>query len=88
MADLDKGTLDGAKGRKVGPVWERFSTALKGGHFEALVCLQEGYTPDYMKITGPFSPGVLRAELPADALTRLEHDEKVISVDVREFVSP
>jgi hypothetical protein len=69
----------------IDPIWQRFISASQG-HFEALVRLKGNYQPDYMNILGPFSEGVLKVELPSSALARLSSDEKVLSVEVREYV--
>ena len=69
----------------IDPIWQRF-LSVSNGHFEALVRLKDNYQPDYMNIVGPFSPGVLKAELQAEALPRLAADEKVLSVELREYV--
>lgn len=82
MASKEKGNT----GRTVDidPIWERFANA-GVGHFEALVRLSDNYRPDYMKILGPFTKGVFKAELPATALPRLAHDDKILSVELREY---
>lgn len=69
----------------IDPIWSRFAAASEG-HFEALVRLKDNYSPEYMKILGPFCPGVLKAELPSSALQRLASDEKVLSVELKEYV--
>lgn len=69
----------------IDPIWQRF-LSVSNGRFEALVRLKEDYHPDYMNILGPFSPGVMKAELHAEALDRLAADEKVLSVELREYV--
>lgn len=69
----------------IDPIWSRFENSAHG-RFEALVTLSEDYRPEYMKILGSFSPGTLRAEIPTAALKRLEHDDKVLSVELREYV--
>lgn len=70
---------------KIDPIWERF-TQNGEGHFEALVRLSDNYSPEYMKILGPFSPGVMKAKLPCTALSRLMCDQKVLSAELREYV--
>jgi hypothetical protein len=69
----------------IDPIWSRFTSSGEG-HFEALVRLSENYKPDYMKITGVFTPGVFKAALPAHALSRLAKDEKVLDVELHEYV--
>ncbi|MBI3419525.1 MAG: hypothetical protein HY053_05285 [Proteobacteria bacterium] len=80
MAKNVKRTVD------VDPIWKRFS-GFPQGRFEALVRLSsEDYSPDYMKILGPFTPGVMKAEIRTEALQRLAADEHVLSVELREYV--
>lgn len=69
----------------IDPIWMRFANSTEG-RFEALVTLSEDYHPEYMKIVGQFTPGILRAEVPAPALSSLMRDEKVLSVELREYV--
>ncbi len=69
----------------IDPIWQRFANSASG-HFQALVRLSGDYRPDYMKIGESFTPGVMKAELPAGALARLASDERVLSVELREFI--
>jgi hypothetical protein len=70
----------------IDPIWQRFAGLSPEGTFRALVRLSGDYKPAYMKIDGTFSPGVLKAEMPASALPCLAKDSKVLSVEFREFV--
>jgi hypothetical protein len=69
----------------VDPIWKRFTSTTQG-RFEALVRLSDNYRPNYMTILEPFTPGEFKAEIPVSALEHLAADERVLSVELREYV--
>lgn len=85
-AEQNKKTSD-VPSRKVNidPIWRRFLDKQLSGKLEVLVELEDDYVPDYLTITGSFTVGFMRAQLPASALGQLETDSRVLSVELREF---
>lgn len=58
------------------------------GEFKAFVRLAKPEKPSrYMKIVEVHSPGLLKALIPCDRLTRIANDRNVLSVELREHVS-
>ncbi len=80
MTEHMKRTVD------IDPIWQRFTNHSSEGRFAALVRLSENYRPEYMTILGAFTPGVFRAEIPSSALPRLTQDDRVLGVELREYV--
>jgi hypothetical protein len=58
------------------------------GEFRIIVRLASPeHHPSYMEVTGPHSPGHMKARIPCDRIGCLEKDGNVLSVELRAHVS-
>jgi hypothetical protein len=56
------------------------------GEFQVIVRFAKPKYPSYLKITGQHSPGHVKALVPCNQIERMERDNNVLSIELREHV--